>query len=402
MDLVKFKKEVFELMLKNRRTTGQYQYTVPSPETYPYQWLWDSCFHAIILSHLNIEDAKQELSSLTSKQFNNGMIPHMIYWTKEGPIGMKQIKINWGTPGTSSITQPPMLAFASWCIYQKDKDNNFLLKVYPQLKKFYLYLLTERDPRKNHLIGIINPDESGEDNSPRFDIPLGNLPAKHLLDEGAQKRLELVEKNLSCGFEAGTCMRNFFWVKDVPFNAIMVANLNTMSKIAKILGQGKDALFFIEHAGLITQAMRKFMLEDGLFWSTFGRDYKKIKVLTWAIFSPLFAGICEEKEVENLVNNFLLNKNKFNLQFLIPTVSKDEPSFDAEGFWRGPVWMAINWFVYKGLLNYGKKDVAQKILQDSLALIEKSGFREQFNPQTGEGLGARDFTWGGLVLDMLE
>ena len=37
-----------------------------------------------------------------------------------------------------------------------------------------------------------------------------------------------------------------------------------------------------------------------------------------------------------------------------------------------------------------------------LAAMEKSGFREYFNPQTGEGLGAVDFTWGSLIIDMLE
>lgn len=399
MDLVKFKKDVFELMLKNRRTSGEYQYTVPSPETYPFQWLWDSCFHAIILAHLSIEDAKKELESLVAKQFDNGMIPHMIYWDKAKETDFRVIE--WGKKDTSSITQPAMLAFACWYIFQKDKDKKFLSHIYPQLKKFYLYLITERDPRRNHLIGIINPDESGEDNSPRFDIPMG-IPSKHSSDEGIQKRLDLVSKNLSCNFAIHTCMRDFFWVKDVPFNAIMVANLNIMAKMAKLLGQDKDAAFFSEHARLITQAMRKFMLEDGLFWSTYDRDYKKIKVLTWAIFSPLFAKICTDEEAENLIDNFLLNKNKFKLKFVIPTVSQDDSSFDPQGFWRGSVWIAINWFIYKGLLNYGRKDLAQAILKSSLELIERSGFREYFNPLTGEGLGAKNFTWGGLILDMLE
>ena len=76
------KKACFELFLKNKRKLGKYQYTVPSPDTYPYQWLWDSCFHAIILSHFNIRDAKAEILTLLSKQFDNGLIPHMIYWDK--------------------------------------------------------------------------------------------------------------------------------------------------------------------------------------------------------------------------------------------------------------------------------------------------------------------------------
>src|SRR5476651_1919223 len=95
------------LMLQNRRTTGEYQYTLPSPDSYPYQWFWDSCFHSIILSHFDLESAKKELLSLISRQFENGMIPHMIYWQK--PEKTNFPVINWGKNDTSSITQPPML-----------------------------------------------------------------------------------------------------------------------------------------------------------------------------------------------------------------------------------------------------------------------------------------------------
>ena len=118
------------------------------------------------------------------------------------------------------------------------------------------------------------------------------------------------------------------------------------------------------------------------------------------MFAPLFAKICTQDEARKLVDGHLLNTKEFAAKFLVPTVSMDEPSFNPKGFWRGPVWLAINWFVYKGLLNYGFNSEAEKIYQSSLNLIEQSGFREHFDPQTGEGFGALDFTWGGLVVDM--
>lgn len=397
MNKDKFKEAVAKLMLKNRRFCRGYQYTVPSPDSYPYQWLWDSCFHAIILTFINLNDAKAELLSLVSHQFENGMIPHMIYWDKAQKTDFPVIE--WGKEDTSIITQPPMLAYAVWKIYQTDKDEKFLEKIYPNLSLFYNYLINERDPRNNHLIGIINPDESGEDNSPRFDIPLGLNPI-HNSGINFGKRLELIGKHRACNFEVGICMKNFFWVKDVPFNAIMVENLNILSHIAKALGNTADAKYFKKQAGLITLAMRKFLLEDGIFWSTYGADYKKIKVVTWAIFSPLFAKICTKDEAKTVVDKYLLDPKRFKPKYSVPTVSLDEPSYDSSGFWRGPVWMATNWFIFKGLLNYGYQDVAEEIAKSSLDLLENSGFREQYNPQTGEGLGAKDFTWGGLVLDM--
>ncbi|MBI2040065.1 hypothetical protein HYT18_03255 [Candidatus Microgenomates bacterium] len=410
MDKRKLKKAVGELMLRNRRISGRHQYTVPSTKTYPYQWLWDSCFHAIILSHINYEDAKKELLSLVSKQFPNGLIPHMIYWRKHTESDFPVIE--WGKEDTSTITQPPMIAYAVWKIYQQDQDKDFLRNIYPNLNLYYRYLINERDPRNNHLIGIINPDESGEDNSPRFDIPLG-LPPVHSLDVNFQKRLELVSEHERCDFEVGKCMRNFFWVKDVPFNAIMVKNLNCLSEIAQVLNFIDDAKYFADQATLISDAMRKLMFEDGLYWSTYDRDYKKVKVKTWAIFMPLFAQICTKSEAQELVQKFLLDETRFGGKFLVPTVSRDEPSFDPDNpwrgiaallstnlSWRGPIWIAVNWFIYQGLQNYNFKKEAKMILESSLSLLESAGFRESYNAKTGEGLGAKDFTWGGLILDM--
>ena len=390
----KLEEDIKELMLRNRRVSGVYQYTVPSPEAYPYQWLWDSCFHALILSHFSLEDAKKEILSLVSKQLANGLVPHIIYWEKH-----EAININWGTEGTSSITQPPMIAYAAWRIFEKDGDLNFLKKIYPNLFHYYKYLINERDPHEKHLIGILNPDESGEDDSPRFDISLG-LPPNQSASDNFSRRLKLVRENEDCRFDAPFCMRNFFWVKDVPFNSIIVENLRCLSLIAGKLEKTEDAAYFSQKSEDIIGGMRRFMLEDGLFWSAYGADYKHIKTKTWAIFAPLFARILTQDEAGLLVEKHLTNPKEFLAAYSVPTVSLDEPSFNPNGFWRGPVWMATNWFLFKGLINYGFNERANIIKENSIRLLETAGFRERFNPLTGEGIGAKNFTWGGLVIDM--
>ena len=53
-------------------------------------------------------------------------------------------------------------------------------------------------------------------------------------------------------------------------------------------------------------------------------------------------------------------------------------------------------------MRYGFAEEAADIREKSKVLLERSGFRECFNPETGEGLGAHNFTWGALVLDMME
>jgi len=252
-------------------------------------------------------------------------------------------------------------------------------------------------------MGLINPDESGEDNSPRFDSLLGVSPGV-TLDEHLKKRLELVEQNKSCNFDAEVCMSKFFWIKDVPFHAIMIENLRSLEHIASRLEEAEAEHFSKTQIDLISKAMRAELFEDGVYWSVIARGdkYEKVKVATWAHFAPLFADLYTPEEAKQVVEKHLFNKETFLSPFGIRTVSRQEPSYNPEGFWRGPVWMVPHWFIYRGLVKYGFKKEAAMIRDKSQALLEREGFREQYNPETGKGLGADNFTWGALVADMME
>lgn len=388
------KRAAHDLLKQNRRMTTGNQYTVPSPDTYPYQWLWDSCFHAIVLAKLEPEAAKAELRSLVAKQRSDGLIPHIIYW-EDGDLH----KYNWGTPGTSAITQPPILAYAAWQIYQTTNDLDFLRELYPALLAYYNYLVSERDPRDHHLVSIINPDESGEDNSPRFD-PVLHVPTDISLADHLKRRLELVDANKTCDFDADSCMNKYFWVKDVPFNSILVENLRIMAHIAASLSELEGEHFAATHARLISAAMRNRLLHDGIFYSAQGVNHQPIMIDTWSHFAPLIADLYTQEEAMALVQDYFHNKETFQADFGLRTVSRQEESYRSDGFWRGSIWMAPHWFVARGLLRYGFQEEAAWLKGRSLALLEKSGFREYFNPETGEGYGAENFTWGTLVLDM--
>src|SRR5688572_3861205 len=91
-------------------------WTVPARDFYPHQWLWDSCFIAIGLRHIDPERAAVELRSLLRGQWSNGMMPQMIFTSSHR--GKSNDARVWGTnripeaprqPKTAGLTQPPML-----------------------------------------------------------------------------------------------------------------------------------------------------------------------------------------------------------------------------------------------------------------------------------------------------
>src|SRR5919201_2634940 len=81
--------EAARILAQNRRTghaawnDRDYAYVVPSPHSYPFQWFWDSCFHAIALTHVNPDWARQELLTLLQGAQPSGFIPHQILWEKD-------------------------------------------------------------------------------------------------------------------------------------------------------------------------------------------------------------------------------------------------------------------------------------------------------------------------------
>lgn len=397
MEVKPLKDLVDQLMRKNQRNVDGNFYTIPAETTYPHQWFWDSCFHSIIYTKLGqVDNAKNEIFSLLKKQHKNGLIPHIIYWDKNrGDFP----EIDWGREDTSTITQPPMIAYVVWEIYMQDRDKKFLRAVYRSLERYYGYILEDRDPEKSGLVSIVNPDESGEDNSPRFDR-LMQLNPQQTLDENFQKRLFFVKSFKESHFNMKKALAEFD-VKDVPFNTILLENVRILAKIAKEIGEKDDAVFYEGRAEFLALSMRKYMFEDGLFLSVSGKTQEKILTKTWALFIPLFAKLYTKQEAEIVIRTFLLREKEFNnRKYFLPTVSFEDDSYNPTSLWRGPIWMNVNWFIYKGLLKYRKINEAKRIRNSTFSLISQSGFREYYHPETGKGLGAKNFTWGGLILDM--
>lgn len=63
----------------NRNSSGNtWGYTCPNPQRYIWQWLWDSCFHAIVWAELGEADrALLELQTLLTTIEPSGFVPHM-------------------------------------------------------------------------------------------------------------------------------------------------------------------------------------------------------------------------------------------------------------------------------------------------------------------------------------
>ena len=399
--------EAARILAQNRRTghadwNGRdYAYVVPSPGSYPFQWFWDSCFHAIALTHVNLDWARDELTTLLAGAQPSGFIPHQILWEKDRyPEAAARQSEKFGDRYTSSSIQPPVLGTALERVYRASGDRDFLARCLPPTVAFYRWLAEVRDPDADGLIAIIQPDESGVDASPKFD-PLMDYPKDN--DDLVRFIDRLYTRYQPLRFDDPAILAlDLFQVEEVLTNVCYVLGMQALARLCS----GAEAEEFAARAARTLDALvgKCFDAEAGAFFDLAGADERPLRTLTITSLMPLAIPDLDRGIAERLVAH-LRDPEEFALMYPVPSVSRREPSFmpgNARGFiWRGPSWVNSNWLIGEGLRAHDYRDLNAHLLDTSCAMIERSGFREYYNPFTAEGFGSRDHSWSTLILDML-
>ena len=410
--------------------------TSPSLGLYPHQWSWDSAFIAIGYAHYSQERAQSELLTLVDAQWENGMVPHIVFnsqstgyfpgpefWqTDRSPLAPTHVQ-------TSGIIQPPNHAIAARHIYEhaadREQAQGFLEDLYPRLVAWHTYLYRERDPNQEGLVYIRHPWESGQDNSPSWDPALkaidltpgqvspyvrADLEVVHSDDrplEWAYDRyIYLVELFRHHRYEESSIRNESpFLMQDVLFNTLLVRANRDLAAIATVVGANPD-----DWERLADQTARalhaKTWQGDGhaLYAAYDLVSEQPIYAHSAAGFTPLYAGIPGRGDAQRLVEH--LDSRCFcELDascYAVPSFDREQPAFDPKRYWRGPIWINMNWILYHGLLRYGFNEYAGKVRRAMLELPARSGFFEYFDPDTTRGHGSPDFSWtAALVIDLL-
>lgn len=404
----RLRREAAQILAENRRTghaawNGQdYAYVVPSAGSYPFQWFWDSCFHAIALTHVNRDWARQEIETLLKGATSSGFIPHQILWEKDRyPEAAARQSEKFGERYTSSSIQPPVLGTALERVFHATNDRAFLDRCLPPTIAFYRWLADVRDPDGDGLIAIIQPDESGADASPKFD-PLMAYPKNN--DDLVRWIEKLYGRYQPLRFDDRAILAlDLFQVEEVLTNTCYILGLQALGRLCA----GAEAREFAERAQRVERALveRCYDADAGAFFDRAGAAETPLRTLTITSLAPLALPSLDRAIVDRLVAH-LDDADEFALPYPVPSVSRTEPTFmpgNARGFiWRGPSWINSNWLICEGLRVHGYDDLRQHIVDRSYEMLAKSGFREYFNPFTGEGHGSRNHSWGTLILDMLE
>lgn len=385
------------LLRHNLVQSGEHRYTRPAPNTYEEQWLWDSCFHAMVYRHFDPEMAKAELRALLVHQDaagpDAGMIPHMGYFRHNGTA-------LWGRPDASTITQPPLVAEAVLALYETTGELAYVQEVLPALVRYYDWFARRRDPDGDGLVSLIHPWEGGCDSSPRWDHYAGVDPRD---DEGLKRwRHGLVAQLNLHGHDVSAMEKDgLFAVEAVDFNAIYAANLDALAALLAAAGDPSKARTYRERAERTRLAINAKMWDQaaGFYWDLAGEAEEPIRCLTPAGLITLYGRVPDRARAERLVAH-LTDPAEFWTAYPVPSVALSLPTYRPNAYWRGNVWPSVNWLVIRGLERYGYRAIAEEMVSRFIRLVESQGFREYFHPETGEGYGPHRQSWTALAAEL--
>jgi len=297
-----------------------------TPDRWPHRgmWLWDSVFHAIGWRHLDPGLAREMITAVFDGQRDDGFIPHLIRPDE-----------------TSRITQPPVLALGVKMVDQVDPDDAWVEALFPKLAAYVEWSLRNRDTDGFGLLEWLTGsdtnnrcDESGMDNSPRFD-------SGSLLDA-------------------------------TDFNSFVALECEILSAFALRLGLDVDAsLWRQRHEYLCNLIDMRLWSEEHEFFVDYDPEkMEQSPVLAASGFLPLICGAASPDQAEALARH-IEDPEMFGTPLPVPTIAAKDTTSYSKDMWRGPVWVNYNWLIAYGFMRYGLADTAEHIIESTRAEIER-------------------------------
>jgi putative isomerase len=337
-------------------------------------WLDDLFFHALMASLVEADVARENLEAALSNATAQGNLACLVT----------------GRDAWVDRSQAPVGGFVAWLLYQRLGDETLLRRAYPVLAANHAWWLKARDGNGDGLyeygssevgsglyVGtkLAAKDESFMDNSPVHD---------------------------EAEFDPQTRTLN---AADVGLNSLIALDAEMLALIAARLGDSEAASRYT----LTAEALRARIMarlwdeERGVFanrlWSG-----KFVRSLAPTSFFPLLAGAASREQAK-MMARLLQDPAKFGGQWLLPSVTRDDPAFGDNVYWRGRIWPPLNFLVWAGLRRAGFAAEATALAENSWLLFQRAwGKRkcpENFSAATGEAFDQPDtddfYGWGALM-----
>ena len=244
-------------------------------------------------------------------------------------------------------------------------------------------------------------------------LSYGSHEARNPFDEPS------VRTKTTAGYESG--MDDSPMYEDVPFNpekntlelqdvgltSLYIADCLALAELAGLLGREAEAEELTERARRFSEALDGLWVEERGYYLNYRTDLGRPSTRrSPTLFYPLLAGVPAAPRAERMIREHLLNPAEFWGDYVLPSTTRDDPSFPRQRYWKGAIWPPLNFLTYLGLRKAEAYGVASELSRRSLEMFvsewrRKGYVSENYSSITGAGdderLSSDPFhSWGAL------
>lgn len=390
------------------RRNDQGGYTLPTHGLYPYQWNWDSAFAAWGFTTFDPDRGWQELETLLSGQWDDGMVPHILFHRPDpGYFPGPDIWQGRGPVPSSGISQPPVAAsFMAKMLMMDPGGEPRARALWPKLNAWHRWFMAWR--LDQGAVCVTHPWEAGRDNAPDWDGAMQSIDADDVGDYTRRdtshvdpamrptkfdydRYIKLVQLGVSVNWDHAKLRDiNPFRVADPTMTFTLLRAMRDMQAMGQRFGEDiseiNDWISVLESGAetLWNPAIGGYDSRD-VHAGSFNGVLSNASALCW------YAGIDDARARPALER--MLGAARYGLASFDPQAKGFEPL----RYWRGPTWPIMNYLVGSGLEEQGHMDLAARIRNDTAALMQQNGFAEYYDPHSGAPAGGETFTWTAAV-----
>lgn len=326
------------------------------------------------------------------QQGDDGLIAY-----RHGPRGMQDYPhYSKVLKRDMSTTSAPFYSWINWEIYQVSQDKVFLEAAYQSGVKYTNWLITNRDL-----------DQDGTFEWGPYGI-IENVRDWYnaVFQVSSERYLDVDKEDISDELEC------------LDLTVMMVNEMRSLSKMAIELGKVRDAKKWEMLADKTSVLVNERMWdEETEFYYSVNKDDHSFNYLTRDLRRPeiigfltLWANVATPKRAKSIVDNYLLNPDKFWRKYGVPTLAADDewysPDVDYCCKWNGPVWLLWNYMVYAGLRNYGFDKEASELAGKMTLAVETQlkknhNFWESYSPDNEVLNSPSNYIWDAIMARIL-
>lgn len=276
----------------------------------------------------------------------------------------------------------PWFNYINYETYKITGDKKFLFEAYESGKKFYNWYTSRRDSNNNGLASW-----------------------------GGHAELESVRDARVAVWDKVGWASNF---EGPDVNSMLVMEEKSLAAMASILDCKEESKEWGNKSLMRSALINNYLWDDStIFYYNVNKNNQSftfetnndLKIKEIIGFLPLWAGIPDKERADKLMKS-MLNKDEFWRRFGIPTLSAKDDYYNPIGYWNGPVWIQWQYLIFRGLLDYGYKEIAKeladKVMDNVINQLKVDHYFWEFYSADDYQAGwNKAYIWTGIVARFL-